>query len=75
MTQDALRNKYAEDSINFNNRKAMLEAQLRAQPLNVLASSTQDYLKNIYAPNVAAQMEGIGRQFDTGAIDTSQLDE
>ena len=74
-TQDALRNKYNEDMVNFSNQKAMLNAQLQQQPLNVLSATTQDYLKNVYAPNLANQIEGLGRQFDTGAYDTSVFDQ
>jgi hypothetical protein len=51
--------------VGFNNQKAMLDAQIKQQPLNVLASSTQDYLKNIYAPNLAAMFESQGRQYGT----------
>lgn len=64
---NTLRNKYLEDSTNFDNQKEMLEAQVRQQPLNVLSSTAQDYLKNIYAPYQTAVLEGIGRQFDTTA--------
>lgn len=63
--QDALRNQYTNDVNAYNNQKAMLEAQIKQQPLQVLSASTQDYLKNVYAPNIAAQLEGIGRQFNT----------
>lgn len=63
--QNALRSKYQDDMVAFNNQKAMLDAQIKQQPLNVLASSTQDYLKNIYAPNLAAMFEAQGRQYDT----------
>lgn len=64
---NTLRNKYLEDSTNFDNQKEMLEAQVRQQPLNVLSSTAQDYLKNIYAPYQTAVLEGVGRQFDTTA--------
>jgi len=64
---NTLRNKYLEDSTNFDNQKELLQAQVRQQPLNVLSSTAQDYLKNIYAPYNAAVLEGVGRQFDTTA--------
>ncbi|MDA8978934.1 hypothetical protein N9F63_00080 [bacterium] len=63
--QNDLRSKYQDDMVGFNNQKAMLDAQIKQQPLNVLASSTQDYLKNIYAPNLAAMFESQGRQYGT----------
>jgi hypothetical protein len=63
--QDGLRNQYLNDSTAFNNQKAMLDAQIKQQPLDVLSASTQDYLKNIYAPNLAALMEAQGRQYNT----------
>lgn len=63
--QNALRSKYQDDMVAFNNQKAMLDAQIKQQPLNVLASSTQDYLKNVYAPNLAAMIEAQGRQYGT----------
>ena len=66
MSNDALRNSYLQDNTNFNNKKEMLQTQARQQPLNVLASSAQDYLKNIYSSNLAAQMEAVGRPYDTG---------
>ena len=63
--QNALRDSYQNDMTAFNNQKAMLDAQIKQQPLNVLASSTQDYLKNVYAPNLAAMIEAQGRQYGT----------
>lgn len=75
MAQDQVRNKYLDDRNAFNNQKAMLDAQIKQQPLNVLSASTQDYLKNVYAPGLAAQIEGLGRQFDTGAYNTSVFDQ
>lgn len=63
--QNNLRSQYQNDMVQFNNQKAMLDAQIKQQPLNVLASSTQDYLKNIYAPNLAAMFESQGRQYGT----------
>jgi len=66
MTNDALRNSYLQDSTNFKNKKEMLQTSARQQPLNVLASSAQDYLANVYKSNLAAQMEAVGRPYDTG---------
>ena len=66
MTNDALRNSYLQDSTNFKNKKEMLQTQARQQPLNVLASSAQDYLTNVYKSNLAAQMEAVGRPYNTG---------
>ena len=63
--QNALRTKYQDDSVNFSNQKAMLDAQIKQQPLNVLAYTTQDYLNNVYQPNMAALIEAQGRQYDT----------
>ena len=65
MMQDTIRTKYQDDLTAFNNQKAMLDAQIKQQPLNVLSASAQDYLKNVYQPNMAAMLEGQGRQFDT----------
>jgi hypothetical protein len=50
----------------------MLDAQIKQQPLNVLSASAQDYLKNIYAPNLAAMLEAQGRQYNTN-IDTTGI--
>lgn len=72
--QDQLRNKYADDQIAFNNQKALLSAQIRQEPLNVLSATTQDYLKNIYAPSLAQQIEALGRQYNT-TIDTTGVTE
>lgn len=74
MAQDAIRNKFQDDKVAFNNQKAMLQAQIKQQPLDVLSASTQDYLKNVYAPNLAAQLEGLGRQYNT-VYNTSAFDE
>lgn len=62
---NTLRNKYMEDKTNFDNRITELRTQARQQPLAVLSSTAQDYLKNIYAPYQASLLEGIGRQFNT----------
>ena len=74
MAQDQIRNKFQDDRVAFDNQKAMLEAQIKQQPLDVLSASTQDYLKNVYAPNLAAQLEGLGRQYNT-VYNTSAFDE
>lgn len=66
MTNDTLRNAYLQDSTNFKNKKEMLQTSARQQPLNVLASSAQDYLQNVYKSNLAAQMEAVGRPYETG---------
>ncbi len=66
MSNDALRNAYLQDSTNFKNKKEMLQTQAKTQPFNVLASSAQDYLTNVYKSNLAAQMEAVGRPYDTG---------
>jgi hypothetical protein len=63
--QNALRTQYQEDAVNFSNQKKMLDAQIKQYPLNVLASTTQDYLKNVYQPNMAALIEAQGRQYET----------
>lgn len=63
---DTLRNKYMEDRTNFNNQMELLRAQVKQQPLEVLSATAQDYLKNVYQPNMANMIEGVGRQFDTG---------
>jgi hypothetical protein len=65
MAQDAIRTNYQNDLTQFNNQKAMLDASIKQQPLNVLSATAQDYLKNVYQPNLAAQLEGLGRQYDT----------
>ncbi len=65
MAQDAIRTNYQNDLTQFNNQKLMLDAQIKQQPLNVLSATAQDYLKNVYQPNLAAQLEGLGRQYDT----------
>jgi hypothetical protein len=72
MAQDAIRNKYMDDMNAFNNQKAMLDAQIKQQPFNVLSASAQDYLKNVYAPNLAAMLEAQGRQYNTN-IDTTGI--
>mgnify|MGYP001270871053 FL=1 len=69
---DALRNDYLQRTNEFNNQKAMLQAQIKQQPLNVLSASAQDYLQNVYAPNLAAQLEGLGRQYDTNIFGVTQ---
>ena len=74
MAQDQIRNKFQDDRVAFDNQKAMLQAQIKQQPLDVLSASTQDYLKNVYAPNLAAQLEGLGRQYNT-VYNTSAFDE
>lgn len=65
MAQDAIRTNYQNDLTQFNNQRAMLDAQIKQQPLNVLSATAQDYLKNVYQPNLAAQLEAKGRQYDT----------
>ena len=65
MAQDAIRTNYQNDLTQFNNQRAMLDAQIKQQPLNVLSATAQDYLKNVYQPNLAAQLEALGRQYDT----------
>lgn len=65
MAQDAIRTNYQNDLTQFNNQKAMLDAQIKQQPLNVLSATAQDYLKNVYQPNLAAQLEAQGRMYDT----------
>ena len=69
---DALRNDYLQRTNEFNNQKAMLQAQIKQQPLNVLSASAQDYLQNVYAPNLAAQLEGMGRQYNTNIFGVTQ---
>jgi hypothetical protein len=66
MMNNNLRNQYLQDSTNFKNKKEMLQASVKQQPLNVLASSAQDYLTNVYQKNLAAQLEAIGRPYKTG---------
>ena len=65
MAQDAIRTNYQNDLTQFNNQRAMLDAQIKQQPLNVLSATAQDYLKNVYQPNLAAQLEAKGRMYDT----------
>lgn len=62
---DTIRNKFQEDKVNYNNEMQDLRSQVKQQPLNVLSQTTQDYLKNVYAPNLATMLEGIGRQYNT----------
>ena len=64
-----LRNKYAQDMQAFNNQMNLYDAQIKMQPLNVLSSSAQDYLKNIYGPSQQVALAGLGRNFDTGLLD------
>ena len=65
---DTLRYKFQEDKVNYNNEMQDLRAQVKQQPLNVLSQTTQDYLKNVYAPNLATMLEGVGRQYNTELI-------
>lgn len=67
-----LRNKYAQDMQAFNNQMNLYDAQLRMQPLNVLSTSAQDYLKNIYAPSQAVALAGVGRNFNTDLLEDNQ---
>jgi hypothetical protein len=69
MFNSQLRNKYAQDMQAFNNQMNLYDAQIKMQPLNVLSSSAQDYLKNIYGPSQQVALAGLGRNFDTGLLD------
>lgn len=67
-----LRNKYAQDMQAFNNQMNLYDAQLQMQPLNVLSTSAQDYLKNVYAPSQAVALAGVGRNFNTDLLEDTQ---
>ena len=67
-----LRNKYMQDMQAFNNQMNLYDAQLKMQPLNVLSTSAQDYLKNIYAPSQAVALAGVGRNFNTDLLEDNQ---
>ena len=68
----AMLNKYQQDSRNFDNAMTQAQAAVRQQPLQVIGSAAQDYLKNIYQTNMANTLEGIGRQFDTTGMAGNQ---
>jgi len=71
-TNNAMLNQYAQDQVNFDNAMTQAQAAVKQQPLNVISGAAQDYLKNIYQTNMANTLEGIGRQFDTGAMNAQQ---
>ena len=56
----------------FNNQMNLYDAQLKMQPLNVLSTSAQDYLKNVYAPSQAVALAGVGRNFNTDLLEDKQ---
>ena len=71
-TNNAMLNQYAQDQVNFDNAMTQAQAAVKQQPLSVISGAAQDYLKNIYQTNMANTLEGIGRQFDTGAMNAQQ---
>lgn len=65
IANDALRNQYIQESVEFENTRKLKDAALRTVPLQTLSAGVSDYLKNVYTPGLAAALYGANRPYDT----------